>query len=67
MGSDSSKKVPLNNDVDAAKTKRISFTPSLDGQLPIIFVRNKIFLFLDNDLRDEYADISEEGKKIFFY
>jgi hypothetical protein len=31
MGSDSSKKVPLNNDVDAAKTKRISFTPSLDG------------------------------------
>ncbi len=67
MGSDSSKKVPLNNDVDATKTKRISFTPSLDGQLPIIFIRNKIFLFLDNDLRDEYIDISEEGKKVFFY
>ncbi len=67
MGNESTKKAPVNNDVDAVKTKRISFTPSLDGQLPIIFVRNKIFLFLDNDLRDEYADISEEGKKIFFY
>jgi hypothetical protein len=31
MGNESTKKAPVNNDVDAVKTKRISFTPSLDG------------------------------------
>jgi len=31
MGNESSKQVPLNDNGDVAKTKRISFTPSLDG------------------------------------
>jgi len=33
MGTVSSKKTPLNNDVDASKTKRISFTPSLNSEV----------------------------------